>query len=380
MYNALVEVANKIFFNAAMEAKKTILYDRHASAGARMGAFGGWAMPIQYRGILEEHHWTRERASIFDICHMGEFDVAGPSAADDLDRLLTQDVRGLAVGRCRYGYLLGEDGGILDDLTCYRLGEDRYRLVVNAATRAGDAAWIRPRLSEGAAFCDRSDETGKIDVQGPRARECVEEALGVRLPDLRYFGCEEIALDGAPFLVSRTGYTGEFGYELYLPTGDAPRFWDALAAHPGIRPAGLGARDTLRLEIGYPLYGQDLDESMTPVEAGGMAFVCMDRPFVGREAVRQRLREGPARVLAPLVLDSRAAARPHDRVLDGARDIGAVTSGAFAPSLGVAVALAVLRADRAAPGTRIRIASRRRTLSAVVGRLPFYSRGTARGA
>ncbi len=357
---------------------KTPLYDLHVASGARMAPFAGWDLPIQYAGILAEHCRTRAACSVFDTCHMGELELEGPSACADLDRLLTCDVASLAVGQCRYGYLLDERGGVLDDLTCYRVAPDRYWLVVNAGTHAQDAAWARARLSGTTRFEDLSARTAKLDVQGPASREAVERAFGAPLPDLGYFRFAELELAGRPCVVSRTGYTGEWGYELYFDAEAAAGFWKRLTGPGGAPPAGLGARDTLRLEMGYPLYGHELSAARTPVAAAGGAFISLGKDFTGRAAVERDLQAGPAQRLVGLRLATRRAARPPAAVRSGGRRVGVVTSGSFAPSLGTAVALAYVAAAVARPGTRLSVDAGAAQAEAEVVALPFYREGTAR--
>ncbi len=357
---------------------KTALYDDHVAAGARMVPFAGWEMPLAYGGIVAEHLWTRRDVSIFDICHMGEFEIKGATAEADLERLVTVSVRALAIGACAYGYLLAEDGGVLDDLICFRLASDRFWLVVNAGPLAGDRDWVRAHLSAGTLFTDLSPATAKLDIQGPRAREAVEEALGQPLPDLGYFRFRELTLAGAPCLLSRTGYTGEFGYELFAPVHEVRRLWARLTRPGRIRPAGLGARDTLRVELGYPLYGHELRRERSPVGAGRGRFLDLAKPFIGREAVRRELEAGASRVLAGLLLEGRMAARPGDAVVVDGAPAGEVTSGLFAPSLGRAVALAYLDPAAAAPGAPAALLVRGRALPARIETPPFYKQGTAR--
>jgi aminomethyltransferase len=360
-----------------MNTLRTPLFDEHVRLGAKMAPFGGWDMPIQYEGILAEHEATRTRCGMFDICHMGEFELSGPTATEDLERLLTQSVATLNEGRCRYGYLLRDDGGVLDDLTCYRFGPERYWLIVNAATRERDAAWIRERCSPGTTFTDLSDGLAKIDVQGPTSRQDLEQAVGCNLPDLAYFGFAEVELLGAACVVSRTGYTGEWGYELYFPADHAVRFWQTFL-EAGIKPAGLGARDTLRLEVGYPLYGHELTEDRSPVGAARGAFIQRDKEFIGRDRVLRDLESGPDGVLVGIALTSKRAARAGDRIWVGDRDIGVVTSGSLAPSLGYAVALAYVAADVDQAGTAVEVMVRGSRLPGQVVDLPFYRNGTAR--
>jgi len=357
---------------------KTPLYEAHRARGARMAPFAGWDMPIQYDGILAEHRAVRTDCGVFDTCHMGEFELTGPAAAADLDRLLTCPVATLDIGQCRYGYLLNDAGGVLDDLTCYRLGPERFWLVVNAGARAGDADWVRAHCSAGTFFADRSDATGKLDVQGPAARARLESAFGITLPELRYFHAAEIRMADAPVLLSRTGYTGEWGYELYFPAVRAVEYWERLTSPGGAVPAGLGARDTLRLEMGYPLYGHELTADRTPAGAMRASFADFRKPFVGAVPLRRAWESGAADRLVGLRLDGRRAARADDTVWSADKMIGRVTSGAFAPSLGVAAALAYVRPECAAPGTTLEIAARGERLSAHVEELPLYRKGTAR--
>ena len=357
---------------------KTPLYEEHVQHNARMAPFAGWDMPIQYQGILKEHLHTRRKASLFDVSHMGEFELSGPTAEFDLERLLTQNVATIKDHQCRYGFLLNDDGGVLDDLTCYRLGPDRFFLVVNAGTLQGDAAWIREHLSPDTTFKDLSAETAKLDVQGPDSRAETEKALGVALPDLKYFYCTEWAIEGMPCLLSRTGYTGEWGYELYFPASEAARIWKQLLAPGVIQPAGLGARDTLRLEVGYPLYGHELGPDRTPVAATNGMFMDTSKDFIGRDAVMRDLEQGVPEKLVALQLETKRAARAGDAVLLDDEKVGDITSGSLAPSLGVAVALAYVRADLCEPGCALTVETRGAGLPAQVVELPFYKEGTAR--
>lgn len=360
--------------------KKTPLYEAHVALGARMAPFGGWLMPIEYEGIIKEHVHTRTVATVFDICHMGEFELSGPTAESDLERLLTQRISTLVIGQCRYGYLLREDGGVLDDLTCYRLALDRFMLVVNAATTDSDREWICAHLSSTTQFRDISEQTAKLDIQGPLSRRLMEKALGVALPDLKYFRFAPVTLGGVPCLLSRTGYTGEWGYELYLPPDEVRRFWEMFLRDGEIKPAGLGARDTLRLEVGYPLYGHELSASQTPVSCARGQFVDTTKDFIGKAAVLRDLEQGCPRYLAGLKLDTRRAARAGDTVWAESRQIGVVTSGSIAPSLGVAVALAYLDAAWCEEGRHVEIECHGKRLAATVTSPPFYRHGTARSA
>lgn len=357
---------------------QTPLYSDHVALGARMVPFTGWEMPLVYRGIIPEHLWTRAHASVFDICHMGEFEIKGATAEADLERLVTLGVSKLKPGACAYGYLLAEDGGVRDDVICFRLGAERFWLVVNAGTLAGDRDWIREHLSPRTTFTDLSPAMAKLDIQGPCARLGVEEAFGQALPLPGYFHFQELKIQDTPCLLSRTGYTGEFGYELYVPASEVPRFWNLLLKSGQILPAGLGARDTLRVEMGYPLYGHELRLEWRPTGASRGRFLDMAKPFIGRETVRRELETGAYRVLVGLLLEGRMAARAGDVVMKDKVGVGEVTSGLFSPSLNVAVALAYVDRAVSRPGEKLAIPVRGKLLNAQVETLPLYKKGTAR--
>ncbi|MCF7837895.1 MAG: glycine cleavage system aminomethyltransferase GcvT [Candidatus Marinimicrobia bacterium] len=357
---------------------QTPLYAEHAALGARLAPFAGWEMPIQYAGILAEHQATRNASGLFDTCHMGQVRVSGPRAAADLERLLTQRIGNLAVGQCRYGYLLADDGGVLDDLTCYRLADSEYLLVVNAGTRLDDVAWVQAHLSAGTRCVDESDATAKLDLQGPGSYDALAAALGRAPPALGYFRAVEMEWDGLPLLLSRTGYTGEWGYELYFPAEQAVAVWRRLLSQPGVQPCGLGARDTLRLEMGYPLYGHELSRARSPVPVGQGAYCDLDKDFIGLERVRQDLARADGERLVGLLLDGRRAARAGAEVLAGTEVVGQVTSGSFSPCLGQAIALAHVAGPRGGIGQRLEVVEAGRRLTAQVVFPPFYKQGPAR--
>jgi len=357
--------------------KKTPLYEEHLILGARMAEFGGWGMPIQYEGILAEHEHTRTNTGLFDICHMGEFELTGPTAVADLENLLTMKISTLALGQCRYGFLLNEQGGVIDDLTCYHLSDECYMLVVNAATLDGDAEWIQAHLSSETVFTDRSDELAKLDVQGPAARRDLEAVIGGTLSDLGYFKAEMFQCVETEILISRTGYTGELGFELYFPIAEAVPIWRILLANENIKPIGLGARDTLRLEMGYSLYGHELSRDKTPVATSRGMFIKKEGDFIGRDAVMRDL-ENPLEFLVALEFENKRAARGGDKVFFQDRETGVVTSGSFSPRLGKAVALALVQVTAAEPGTVLEVEVRGKRFPATVVDLPFYKKGTAR--
>ena len=339
-----------------------------------MAPFAGWNMPIQYpTGIIAEHLHTREHAGLFDICHMGEFIIDGKNAVEALSRAVTNNIATLKPGRCRYGFLLNERGGVMDDLIVYRLKEDRFMVVVNASCRETDFAALKQRIGGDATLEDISDGIAKIDLQGPEAIEVLESAIPGPWRRLPYFGLTEEEFDGSPLLVSRTGYTGELGVELYYPWDKAEKLWTLLTSDERVRPVGLGARDTLRLEVGLPLNGQDLDEDHTPAEAGYTAMLTSQAPYVGKEHVHD-LREK----LVGLTIPGRRSARHGDIVvLPSGKEVGLITSGSFAPSCGNAIAFAYIKAEDAGESDYL-IRTAKSELPATAAILPFYKNGTAR--
>lgn len=356
-----------------MTPLSTPLTGWHMEHGAKMAPFAGWNMPIQYTGIIQEHEHTRNTASVFDICHMGEYIVSGPGAGEAIGKAISANLATLAVGRCRYGFLLNEHGGIMDDLVTYRLEDDKYMLVVNAACIAQDYEAFRQRLPGGVEIKDISAHVGKIDLQGPMSLEVLEAALPGDWKSIPFFGFRQLEFDGEPALISRTGYTGELGYEIYVPTGTTLKMWELLLKNPIVKPAGLGARDTLRLEAGLPLNGQDLDPAHSPAEAGYAAMLTSEADYVGKAGAKE-IRQ----VLTALEIPGRRSAR-HGQALftaDG-KEAGVVTSGSFAPSLGHAVALAYVEKNLAGQEKYV-IRAERVELEATRAELPFYKNGTAR--
>ena len=345
----------------------------HRENGAKMAPFAGFDMPVQYKGIIVEHKHTRTKAGIFDICHMGEFALAGSGAQDALNKIVSHDLNTLSPGKCRYGFLLNESSGINDDLIIYCLADDEYMLVVNGSCREKDYNHIAANLPDELAFTDISDQTGKIDIQGPESLEVLNSLMGEKWNHLKYFNFETTEAFDYPMIISRTGYTGELGYELYLPSDKALEIWEKLVSDERVEPIGLGARDTLRLEIGYPLYGQDLDEDHTPVEAGAGFFLKKESEYIGKSGLGT-VKES----LIALTIDGRRTPRHHDEVLlSSGEKIGVVTSGSFAPSLGHCVALAYIKAEHA-DNDIFTIKTARVELEAKKSALPFYKDGTAR--
>jgi aminomethyltransferase len=341
-----------------------------------MVPFGGWNMPIQYsNGILAEHHHTRQEASLFDCGHMGEFRVRGPQAGIELDGLLPRKVSSQPVGSCRYNLLLNERGTICDDIIVYRLAENEFYIVVNAGTQDADAARIAAGLGPDTEFINESAETAKIDIQGPKSAAVLGD-LGVDVSGRpRYFRCCELRIGEIDCLLSRTGYTGELGFELYVASELGPALWEMLIAHPSVEAAGLGARDTLRLELGYPLYGHELDEETTPAEAGFAKIAKLGHAHVGRDALAAA---EPSKSLVAIAFEGRRAVRDGARVLIGDEEVGLVTSGSFSPTLGHAIALAYLRPDLVEMGREVAGDVGRKTIPGRIVPLPFYTEGSAR--
>ncbi|BDV41411.1 aminomethyltransferase [Geotalea uraniireducens] len=356
--------------------KNTPLVEEHCRRNALMAPFGGWNMPIQYEGIIAEHRWCREKAALFDICHMGEFLFTGDIVAGGLEDVFTFSVASIPVGRSRYGFLLNEQGGIIDDLIVFRLAEDEAMVVVNAATIDNDFAVINSRLT-GGTFRNISAETGKLDLQGPLARE-VLTTLVPGIAGLPYFKFVKTTLLGAEAMVSRTGYTGELGYEVFLPAGKTVELWSRLLADERVKPAGLGARDVLRLEVGYSLYGSDIDETTTPLEAGLAAFVNFDKPFVGRDALLRQQTEGIRRAKVAFQVGSRRSPRHHYEICFEGRAVGTVTSGVFSPMLGCGIGIGFVTPEVAVVGAPLTIRHDRVSMDATAVELPFYRGGSLR--
>jgi aminomethyltransferase len=353
--------------------RRTALHDRHVAAGARMVDFAGWEMPVSYggpSGLRAEHMAVREACGIFDVSHMGEIETSGPQALELLQRLLSNDLSALAVGGAQYSVLCREDGGVLDDLFTYRLEGDRYLTVTNAANHESDLAWFRSHAEDlpGAAVGDRIEDWAMLAVQGPLARSIVQAISDTPLPPRMTAGMVRLA--GSEALACGTGYTGEDGVELLCRPDDAPALWDELVRRGGV-PAGLGARDTLRMEVCFHLYGNDLMVERGPIEAG-LGWCCKERTgFIGSDAVRAVRERGPAERLVPFTVEGSGIARQGNPVRGG----GVVTSGTLSPSLGVGIGMAYVPAARAAPGTHLEIDVRGKMRAAVVKDKPLYRKG-----
>jgi aminomethyltransferase len=353
---------------AAATLKRTPLYERHRAAGAKLVPFAGWEMPVSYEGPRAEHVAVRTAAGIFDVSHMGQIETRGPAATAFLQHLLSNDVRGIAEGGAQYSVLCREDGGVLDDLFTYRLAPERFLTVTNAANHERDLAWLHEHAGNyEVEVVDRAQELAMLAVQGPSARAMVSGLAGGELP--ARMQARELSVAGVPALVCGTGYTGEDGVELLLAPEDAGAVWDAVLQR-GATPAGLAARDTLRLEVCFHLYGNDLSEERGPIEAG-LGWCCKEETgFIGSEAVRAVRAAGPEEKLAAFTIEGPGIAREGNPVLGG----GEVTSGTLSPCLGVGIGMAYLPAPRAVEGERLEIDVRGRVRPAVVRRKPLYAR------
>jgi aminomethyltransferase len=358
----------------------TPLLDRHEALGAKIVEFAGWLMPIQYAGILDEHRAVRSAAGLFDLSHMGELVVEGPDAGAALAAALVTDPPALAVGRAQYSMICAPDGGILDDLIVYRLADDRFMVVANASNARTVSDALAERISGfGAVLDDRSLATGLVAIQGPRSVEILQPLVDVDLAAIRYYGIAEGSVAGIPALIARTGYTGEDGFELFVDVDHAGEAWDAVDAAGrglGLVPVGLGARDTLRLEAGMPLYGNELDRTTTPYEAGLDRVVKLGKAgdFTGRAALEKVAADGVSRRLVGLALRGRGIARHGYPVLDADGPTGVVTSGTMSPTLGLAIAMAYVAPAHAQPGTMLDVEIRGARVTAEVVPLPFYKR------
>ncbi len=360
--------------------KKTALHARHAELGAKIVPFGGFLMPLSYAGQLAEHEAVRTGVGLFDLSHMGEFRLTGPDAVTAADRLVTNRFTGTEPGQAVYSPMCREDGTIIDDLILYHL-EDSVFIVPNASNIEKDAAWITERLPDGITFSNESDRTSLIAIQGPRTREVLQPLASVALDPMDTYTAQPATVGGVPVLLSRTGYTGEDGFELYVDNAQAVSLWNLLmeaGAGAGIQPIGLAARDTLRFEMGYCLYGNDIDDTTTPLEAGlRWAVKLKGDDFIGRDALIAQQAAGVPRRLVGLEPEApKRIPRSGYPVLAGETPVGRVTSGTYAPSLARGLAMGYVDPDHAAPGSTVAIDVRGRHEPAQVRRLPFYTKGS----
>ena len=342
---------------------RTPLHARHVAAGARMVPFAGWEMPVQYEGVIPEHRAVRSDAGVFDVSHMGQFHIEGPSAHELLQSLLSNDLDKIGDGEAQYTLLTNERGGIVDDLIAYRIGPHHYLVVINAGNRDAAYAWMKEREIRGSEIRDASDDYALLAVQGPRSLE----RLG--LPEAKPFTHVMGELDGVEVMVNRTGYTGELGVELMCPAEDVEQLWDAIVAR-GVTPAGLGARDTLRLEVCYPLHGNDITPDTDAISAG-LGWTCaLGKDFSGAEELRWIKEAGPAQKLVAFVMEEKAVPRSGMPIVAG----GQVTSGTHSPMLDKGIGMGYVPADSASPGTELTIDVRGKDRRATVVPKPIYKR------
>ena len=350
---------------------RTPLYDTHVALGARIVEFGGWDMPVQYsNGVLAEHAAVRQRVGMFDVSHMGRIRLTGDGVAEALDRVVTSNVGTLRAGRARYGLICNESGGILDDVVVMRLGDDEFLMVCNAASWDRITAWLGQHC-EGVAINHERDETSMMAVQGPGAVDALQALTDLELGEVGRFACRSTTVAGTSALISRTGYTGEDGFEVIVPSAEAERVWRTLVDERGVSPCGLAARDVLRLEAGLMLYGQDMDDAVTPLEAGLGRFVNLDKDFLGVERLREQASEAITKRITGLTVEGRSSPRHGYTVqtADGGESV--ITSGAYSPSLDYSVALAYLPIDISEPGNEVDVDIRGRIVRATTVSLPF---------
>ena len=363
--------------------KKTPLYEAHVALGGKLVPFAGFEMPVQYpAGITAEHHAVRKEAGLFDVCHMGEFVLRGPQALDLIQKITVNDASKLQVWQAQYSAMCLESGGIIDDLLVYR-GPDHYMLVVNASNKAKDLAWVQKHAPAfDVEVTDKSDDTALVAIQGPRSVEILQGLTDTKLEEIGYYRFALGSVAGVKGVISRTGYTGEDGFELYVPEADGLKLWESLmeAGQPkGLIATGLGCRDSLRLEMGYALYGNDLDESHTPLESGlGWITKLEKGDFIGRDVLVKQKEVGVTRRLVGLTLTERGFPRHGYPVVSGGKDVGEVTSGVVSPSLGFGVAMGYVPAELAQAGTEVGVRIRDKVIPAVVQRPPFYTEGSVR--
>ncbi len=357
-------------------SKRTILYTTHKSLNASMDSFGGFLMPMEYSGVLTEYRAARESASLFDTCHMGKIRISGENACSDLENILTCSVGDLNIGQCRYGFICNEDGKIFDDQVIFRIAENKYILVVNALAQRTVLRWVEKHSSDTSTVTDISDITAKIDVQGPSTPGILSKLLDEPITDLAHFHFTYQYYKHTKLLVSRSGFTGEIGFEIFCPLDVATTFWyDCMVK--GAVPAGLFCRDILRLEMGYPRHGRELTSDRNPAETGGLWAVKKDKPFIGSDRIPD-----PAQAafhLTGFILDGEQTAGNGDRITTGKNTpVGIVTSSCISPALEKSIALGYLEKKYTAPGTKVTINATQRQIKATVSEIPFYKNATGK--
>lgn len=362
------------------ELKRTPLYEEHVTAKAKVIDFGGWEMPVQYAGVIEEHLTVRAKAGLFDVSHMGEVDVRGKDALAFVQHLITNDVAKIADGQILYSPMCYPDGGIVDDLLVYRYDSEHFLLVINASNTDKDYAWMQEQVKGFAVeLTNVSAQTAQLALQGPLAEQILQRITDIDLARIKYYWFQHGKVDGVPCLISRTGYTGEDGFEFYLAPEYAPQLWRKIletGKQEGVQPIGLGARDTLRFEARLPLYGNELSAEISPLEAGLGIFVKLNKDeFMGKSVLAGQNEKGVSRKLVGLEMVERGIARSHYPIQKDGEEIGLVTSGSFAPSLNKNIALGLIRSDVAVMGNVLDVIIRGKAVKARIIPTPFYQRG-----
>lgn len=359
-----------------MENKRTCLYDKHVALGALMQPFAGFDMPIQYSSIIDEHNAVRTACGVFDVSHMGEAVITGPDAERYVNHIFTNDASAISAGQVLYGMMLYPDGGTVDDLLVYKMGDEDFFLVINAANTEKDIAWMRENADGfNVNIEDASARYGQIAVQGPDAEKVVEEVLGLECKELVFYTSKTMNVDGEELIISRTGYTGEDGFEIYCSEGLIIKFWDKLIESGRCKPCGLGCRDTLRFEVGLPLYGNELSKDISPVMAGLSMFCKLDKPeFIGKEAVAAQKANGVSRRVVGIELAEHAVPRHGYNVVADGKVIGVVTTGYQSISTHKSVCMALVDAAYGKLGTQVEVQIRKKTFAGTVVKKRFYDK------
>ena len=356
--------------------KRTPLYENHVALNAKMVPFGGWEMPVQYEGILQEYEQTRRGVTLFDTSHMGEFLIEGDVKDSGLDRIVTMALSDMPLKTCRYGLILNEQGGTIDDTIVFRVEKDKWFIVVNGGTTTKDARYFQKYLNKNAVFKDISSSTGKLDLQGPLSREILSKFID-GIEKLNYYSFDYFKLLEENVLISRTGYTGELGYEIFFPWEKIKDLWQVLLKESQVKPAGLGARDMLRLEMGYSLYGHELSEEISPLEAGLTKFVDFTKDFIGKEALLRHKERGLSRKIVGFISENRRSPRQgHALYSSDEKEIGVVTSGSFSPHLNKGIGLGFVQSSSGAKGESIFFGENNKKNPAVISSRFFYNQGS----
>lgn len=361
-------------------SKRTPLYAAHVKAGGKIVEFAGFEMPVQYKGIIEEHNTVREHAGLFDVSHMGEFEIKGKEAKKFIQKIITNNMEKIEPGKALYSPMCYENGGTVDDLLVYCYNQEHFWLVVNAANIEKDWQWINAnKVGENIELTNISDEVAQLALQGPKAQEILQLLTEIDLQEIKFFRFKSAKVSGIECMVSRTGYTGEDGFEIYMAAENARTIWDALMVKGepyGLTPIGLGARDTLRFEAGLPLYGHELSQDISPLEAGLGSFVDLksDNKFIGKEALLEQKQQGLRRKKVGLDMIDRGIPREDYPVEKGGQEIGFITSGSFSPTLNKNLGLALIKSEEAKIGNTVDILIRKRPCKAVIVKTPFYKR------